>query len=84
MEETGLSARIVAPLHRVHYVYGQGDEAVDKTVHFFRMELVDEAAGQPDGELTRVFWSEPEAARTQLTFETEREVMARACEALGV
>ncbi len=78
LEETGIAARIVAPLPTVHYVYRQGEDAVDKTVHFFLMESVDEAAGVPDGELARVVWLAPDDALARLTCETERDVMARA------
>lgn len=82
-EETGLAAAIVAPLPTVEYEYGQGKDAVDKTVHFFLMELADdEAVGEPDGELARVFWASPREAEAALSFDTERFVMARAAEAM--
>ena len=77
-EETGLSARIVEPLEAVHYVYREGGREVEKTVHFFLMELVDAAVGGTDGELARVFWEPLADAEARLSFETERRALAGA------
>ena len=81
-EETGLAGRIVGELPRVEYVYTQRGKPVEKTVHFFLMELAAEGAGQPDGELGRVFWAPLAGAEAQLSFDTERDVVAAARERL--
>lgn len=81
-EETGLEARLVAPLGSVSYRYREGAGEVDKHVHFFLMEWV---GGEPagDGELDRVFWCPLESAERELRFATERAVLARARERLS-
>jgi len=82
-EETGLAARIVAPLGSVAYVYADARGEVDKTVHFFLMELASTEVGPIDGELERVAWVALDDAERRLTFETERRVMARARQELA-
>lgn len=81
-EETGLSTRIVSALGAVDYTYREGGRRVDKTVHFFLMELAPEAPTAPDGEFQRVFWCPVEGAGERLTFPLERRVLARARERL--
>jgi 8-oxo-dGTP diphosphatase len=82
-EETGLSARLTAPLGSVAYAYREGDTRVEKRVHFFLMELAEGDPREPDGELERVYWCPIARAAERLSFETEREVFQRACERLG-
>ena len=82
-EETGLSARIVAPLGSVSYAYREGDDEVCKRVHFFLMEHLGGDPEGRDGELDQILWCEPAAAVERLSFETEREVLVRARERLG-
>jgi 8-oxo-dGTP pyrophosphatase MutT (NUDIX family) len=82
-EETGLAGRVVEPLGSVAYTYtGKRGKAVPKEVHFFLMELADSDVGEPDGEFGRVFWCPLEEASGRLSFETERDVLARAQRAL--
>jgi 8-oxo-dGTP pyrophosphatase MutT (NUDIX family) len=78
LEETGLAARIVAPLGRVEYTYLDSGVDVAKVVHFFLMEWVPGDAATPDGELERIVWLPLEEARGVLTYEREREVVDRA------
>jgi len=83
LEETGLSARIVAPLGRVEYTYLDGGVDVAKVVHFFLMELQPGDAATPDGELERIVWLPlPEACRV-LTYERERSIVERATRELA-
>jgi len=82
-EETGLAGRIVAPLGRVDYTYGEAGSAVAKTVHFFLMEWESGVAETPDGELERIAWVPIEAARQSLTYDTERAMLERAVAYLG-
>jgi 8-oxo-dGTP pyrophosphatase MutT (NUDIX family) len=82
-EETGLAGRVVEPLGSVAYTYTTTrGRAVPKEVHFFLMELADADAGEPDGEFGRVFWCPLEEAADRLSFESERDVLARARRAL--
>jgi len=77
-EETGLAARIVAPLGSVAYVYADARSRVDKKVHFFLMELASTEVKPTDGELERVAWVDIDEAEQRLSFDTERQVLARA------
>lgn len=77
-EETGLTGRIIAELDSVHYVYQQGGRDIDKTVHFYLMELASDEVGETDGELTRTVWHPLAEAEARLSFDTERHVMAQA------
>jgi 8-oxo-dGTP pyrophosphatase MutT (NUDIX family) len=83
LEETGLSARIVAPLGRVEYTYVDGGVDVAKVVHFFLMEWQPGATATPDGELERIRWLPLEEARGVLTYERERGVVERAAQELA-
>jgi 8-oxo-dGTP pyrophosphatase MutT (NUDIX family) len=83
LEETGLLARVTAPLGSVSYHYGEGTAKVAKRVHFFLMELVSDQARSRDGELDRVYWCPIQDAAGRLSFATERDVMERAHRALG-
>ena len=82
-EETGLAGRIVAPLGRVDYTYGEAGSAIAKTVHFFLMEWESGVAEAPDGELERIAWVPLQEACRSLTYDTERAMLERAVEHLG-
>jgi len=82
-EETGLSARVTAPLGSVAYAYRENDAQVEKRVHFFLMELAEGEPREPDGELERVYWCPIARAAERLSFDTEREMVERAREQLG-
>jgi 8-oxo-dGTP pyrophosphatase MutT (NUDIX family) len=74
---------VVEPLGSVAYTYTTSrGEAVPKEVYFFLMELASPDAGEPDGEFDRVFWCPLEEASSRLSFENERDVLARARRAL--
>jgi 8-oxo-dGTP pyrophosphatase MutT (NUDIX family) len=77
-EETGLSGRIVGELDPVHYVYWRDGRPIDKTVHFYLMELASDAIGETDGELTRIAWHPLAEAESLLSFDTERQIVAAA------
>ena len=77
-EETGLVGRIVGAFEPVHYVYEQDGQPIDKTVHFYLMELASESVGATDGELTRTVWHPLAEAEGLLSFATERTVLAAA------
>ena len=81
-EETGLAARVVAPLGDVSYMYRDSRGEVAKQVRFFLLELVAEGADEPDGEFGRVVWCPLEQAEARLTFEPERRMLGLARAAL--
>jgi mutator protein MutT len=82
-EETGLVAKVVAPLETVDYTYLEAGVQVSKQVHFFLMEFAREEPRPRDGELERVYWCAIDEAEARLSFETERRVLQRARERLG-
>jgi 8-oxo-dGTP pyrophosphatase MutT (NUDIX family) len=79
-EETGLGAEIVQPLREVRYRYFEAREGqhVDKRVHFYLMRHTGGVPAPRDGEMERVYWVPLERASRELTFETERAVVAEA------
>jgi 8-oxo-dGTP pyrophosphatase MutT (NUDIX family) len=83
-EEAGVEARIVASLGEVSYVFFHPKRGleVDKRVRFFLMEHRSGEPAATDSEMERVFWCEIGEAAARLRFETERDVVARAREAL--
>jgi 8-oxo-dGTP pyrophosphatase MutT (NUDIX family) len=84
-EETGRRATIRSALRDVHYSYENrrtGDR-IEKTVVFFLMDDCGEDPSPRDDEMERVFWVPLDEARAQLSFESERSVIAEALERLG-
>jgi len=80
-EETGLHTRVLAPLPEVTYRYFERSLGchIDKRVRFFLMAWEAGEAQPLDGEMERVRWVALNAAGPQLSFETERSVVAAAC-----
>jgi 8-oxo-dGTP pyrophosphatase MutT (NUDIX family) len=83
-EETGLTASVSAPLGSVSYSYSEGADRVAKQVHFFLMEHSGGEAAAPDGELQRILWCPLAAAEAELTYASERDILARARQLLEV
>jgi ADP-ribose pyrophosphatase YjhB (NUDIX family) len=79
-EEVGVEARIVASLGEVAYVYREERLGIRiaKTVHFFLMAWERGEARPADGEMQSVAWVPIGEAAAGLTFESERDVVARA------
>jgi len=80
-EETGLDVRIVRPFDSISYVFVQGRTRIHKTVHYFLMVPTGGDLGRHDHEFEEVRWIGFDEAATMLTFETERELAARAAAA---
>jgi 8-oxo-dGTP pyrophosphatase MutT (NUDIX family) len=83
-EETGLQVRITGPLDSIEYWFVQGGRRIHKTVHYFLMEPIGGDLTGHDHEFDQVRWISFDEAGTMLTFETERALVARAAEAIGV
>lgn len=76
-EETGLVVAIRRPIGSIRYSFVAEHARIDKTVHYFLMGAVGGHLARHDGEFARVRWVDLEAAPALLTFETERELVAR-------
>jgi 8-oxo-dGTP pyrophosphatase MutT (NUDIX family) len=83
-EETGLEVRITGPLDSIEYWFVQSGQRIHKTVHYFLMEAIGGDLAGHDHEFEQVRWVTFAEAGTVLTFETERALVARAAEAIGV
>jgi 8-oxo-dGTP pyrophosphatase MutT (NUDIX family) len=83
-EETGLEAEIVRPLGDISYWFVWDGERVRKTVSFFLMEAVGGDVAQHDHEMEEVRWFPLAEAVRAAAYKSERDVIKRAAEALGV
>jgi 8-oxo-dGTP pyrophosphatase MutT (NUDIX family) len=83
-EETGLQVRITGPLESIEYWFVQSGTRIHKTVHYFLMEPTGGDLSRHDREFEQVRWIPFDEAAGLLTFETERELVARAAAALAV
>jgi len=81
-EETGLKVRITAPFDSIEYTFVQSGTRIHKTVHYFLMDPVGGDLAGHDHEFDEVRWIPFDTAGTLLTFETERELVARAAQRL--
>jgi 8-oxo-dGTP pyrophosphatase MutT (NUDIX family) len=82
-EETGLEVRITGPLDSIEYWFVQSGQRIHKTVHYFLMEPIGGDLAGHDHEFEQVRWVTFTDARTMLTFETERALVARAADLVG-
>ena len=82
-EETGLDVRITDVLESIEYWFVQRGTRIHKTVHYFLMEPVGGDLGRHDHEFDQVRWARFDEAAGLLTFETERELVARTAEIVG-
>ncbi|HWP62140.1 MAG TPA: NUDIX domain-containing protein [Candidatus Binatia bacterium] len=76
-EETGLVVEIKRPIGSIRYTFTVGDTRIEKTVHYFLMAPRGGHLAHHDREFARVRWVDLEAAPSLLSFETERELVAR-------
>ncbi len=77
-EETGLVARVRAPLGDVIYTYRRSGRRIRKTVSFFLLDFVEGSTDDHDHEVTEARWVSLEAARSELTYPGERDMIERA------
>lgn len=82
-EETGLVARVVAPLGAATYAYRDVNTCVSKQVLYFLMEFVSGDPQPRDEEMRSVRWCPIDEAARTLTFDTERGAVERARTRLG-
>jgi 8-oxo-dGTP pyrophosphatase MutT (NUDIX family) len=79
-EETGLEVRITDVLDSIQYSFIQRGTRIHKTVHYFLMEPTGGDLERHDHEFDKVRWVRFDEAPDLLTFETERDLVARAAE----
>lgn len=82
LEETGYVAEIIESLGEVTFDFGWSDgKHYRKTVHYFLMNLVSDAAPTPAREANEDFenlWLTPEVASSLLSHDDSREILKRA------
>ncbi len=83
-EETGLEVGITGGLGSIEYWFVQRGVRIHKTVHYFSMEPRGGDLSRHDREFEQVRWIDLEEAHSTLTFETERDLVARAAARLGL
>jgi ADP-ribose pyrophosphatase YjhB (NUDIX family) len=81
-EETGLTGRLLDPLGQIEYSFYSPQEhtRVHKTVHFFLVEYLSGDTADHDHEVEEARWWPLQDALAQMTYDSEREVMAKAKE----
>jgi len=82
-EETGIHARLGAPLDAINYSFVQNGARIHKTVHYWLMEPIGGTLAARDHEFDEVRWVALVDAPELLTFETERALVERASIALA-
>jgi 8-oxo-dGTP pyrophosphatase MutT (NUDIX family) len=82
-EETGVTARLVGKLGDVRYSYERNRRRVAKRVEFFLFEYRSGDVSDHDQEMEDARWMPLEEARDALTYEGEREMVARAMSRLS-
>jgi 8-oxo-dGTP diphosphatase len=86
-EEAGVDSEVVEHIETIEYWYAGLDKGervrFHKLVHFFLLRYLSGNPGDHDWEVNEARWVPIDTAMTQLTFENERHVMARAREMVG-
>jgi ADP-ribose pyrophosphatase YjhB (NUDIX family) len=79
-EETGLTGRLRDPLGQIEYsFYSPRDHTrIHKTVHFFLVEYLSGDTADHDHEVDEARWWPLDEALAQMTYDSERQVMAQA------
>lgn len=77
-EETGFEGAITASLGSVSYWFVWEDARINKTVHFFQMELTGGDVAFRDMEMEAVDWFPLANAADSVAFTSEREVIRKA------
>jgi 8-oxo-dGTP pyrophosphatase MutT (NUDIX family) len=81
-EETGLIAEIERPLGDIEYWYVWEGQRIKKKVTFFLMRALAGDTSHHDQEMEEVRWFPLAEARKRAGYPSERDVLARAAEAL--
>ncbi len=81
-EEGGVKAAIKEKIGEIKYFYTQDNQKVLKTVIFFLMEYLEGDTKGHDAEVDKAIFVDFDKAYNQLTYETEKEILAQAHEIL--
>jgi 8-oxo-dGTP pyrophosphatase MutT (NUDIX family) len=82
-EETGVEVELMEELGEVRYWYSRGGRAVAKSVVFYLFRYQSGDPADHDDEVEDARWIELREAQRTLTYEGEREMVARALAALA-
>ncbi len=79
-EETGLTGRLLEPLGQIEYSFYSPEDRtrINKTVHFYLVEYLSGDTSDHDHEVEEARWWPLDVAQEQMTYQSEREVMAKA------
>jgi 8-oxo-dGTP pyrophosphatase MutT (NUDIX family) len=77
-EETGLEVRILDSVGEIHYRFVRGGRRIEKTVHYFLMEVTGGDLAHHDHEFEEVRWFDLAEAEVVMSFATEKDIVARA------
>ncbi len=77
-EETGVVAKIVAPLSPVTYWYMMSGEKRKKSVYYYLMEYLSGDITKHDDEMEAVEWLPVEKVADRLTYPSDKEVWVEA------
>ena len=77
LEETGITAGIVAPLGIIDFWFAVEDRRIHKTVHHFLLERTGGEVSTEDVEVADVAWVALADVSDRLTYADERRLMAR-------
>jgi 8-oxo-dGTP pyrophosphatase MutT (NUDIX family) len=77
-EEAGVETRVMEKLGDVRYWYTRGGRRIAKVVSFFLLEYVSGEVEDHDREVEDARWLALEQAASELTYEGERDMAARA------
>jgi 8-oxo-dGTP pyrophosphatase MutT (NUDIX family) len=83
-EETGLEVRILETIGDIHYRFVRDGHRIDKTVHYYLMEVTGGDLANHDHEFDEVRWFSVAEAESMMRFETERDIVARALPVAGL
>ncbi|MCC7104984.1 MAG: NUDIX hydrolase [Chloroflexi bacterium] len=81
-EETGLQVRLIRPIGEIDYWFRLGGVRHFKTVHFYLMEAVGGDMSRHDHEYDVVEWFPLDAARREMSYPSEVEMLDRAQDSL--
>jgi 8-oxo-dGTP pyrophosphatase MutT (NUDIX family) len=77
-EETGVEAQLREKLGDVRYFYQRDGRRIAKTVSFFLLDYVSGELADHDHEVERAEWMAMEQAARELSYQGERDMVARA------
>jgi 8-oxo-dGTP pyrophosphatase MutT (NUDIX family) len=82
-EEGGVNARLVTKLGEIEYFLKLKGETVFKTVHHYLFEYADGDTADHDKEVSEARWFEINEAATQLKYDGDKQMLAKAKEFLA-